>query len=160
MLHIFVDADACPVKAEVYRVAARYQLAVTLVSNTWMRSPADPHIRLHVVSDALDAADDWIAEQVAPGDIVVTADLPLADRCIKRRASVISPAGRRLTGDNIGGALATRDLLTGLRSAGERTAGPPPLTKQDRSRFLQALDDVIQAIRRKGPPEAGPDHAR
>ena len=149
MLNIFVDADACPVKSEVYRVADRYRLAVTLVANCRMRVPKEGRVVLKVVGDGLDAADDWIADQVASGDIVVTADIPLASRCIKKGARVISPTGRQFTEDNIGSAVAGRDLMSGLRSAGEITAGPPPLQKRDRSRFLQQLENVIQAIRRE-----------
>ena len=151
MLHIYVDADACPVKQEVYRVAKRYDLAVTLVANSWMRVPDERWLRLEVVGDGFDAADDWIVEQVQPYDIVVTADIPLASRCIKEGASVIGTTGKPFTDDNIGSALATRDLLSELRGAGEITGGPPPLQKRDRSRFLQVLDEVIQTIRRKHP---------
>lgn len=151
MLHIFVDADACPVKPEVFRVASRYGLNVTLVANSWMRVPGESWITLEVVDDGLDAADDWIVDQVQTFDIVITADIPLASRCIKEGAYVIGPSGKPFTEDNIGQAVATRDLLSELRGAGEITGGPPPLKKQDRSRFLQALDEVIQAIRRKHP---------
>ena len=149
MLHIYVDADACPVKQEVYRVAKRYQLDVTLVANAWMRTPDDPTIRLEVVEDSFDAADDWIVDHVETGDIVVTADIPLASRCMQKGARAIGSTGRPFTEDNIGEAVATRDLLAVLRGGGEITGGPPPLTKRDRSRFLQTLDEVIQSIRRK-----------
>jgi uncharacterized protein len=149
LLHIFVDADACPVKQEVYRVARRYRLNVTLVANSWMRVPNERWIALEVVADGFDAADDWIVEYVQPHDIVVTADIPLASRCLKEGASVIGPTGKPFTENNIGQAVATRDLLSELRGAGEITGGPPPLKKRDRSRFLQQLDDVIQSIRRK-----------
>lgn len=148
MLNIYVDADACPVKSEVYRVAERYRLEVTLVANARMRVPKEGRVGLKVVGDGLDAADDWIADQAEPGDIVVTADIPLASRCVKKGASVIAPTGRPFTEDNIGSAVAGRDLMAGLRSAGEITGGPPPLQKRDRSRFLQQLENVIQAIRR------------
>ena len=148
MLHIFVDADACPVKQEVYRVAERYRLDVTLVTNTWMRAPNEPWIALQVVAEGIDVADDWIAEHVQPGDIVITADIPLARRCLNEGAHVIGPTGKRFTDDNIGQAVATRDLLSDLRAAGEKTGGPPPLQKSDRSRFLQELDNVIQSVRR------------
>jgi uncharacterized protein YaiI (UPF0178 family) len=151
MLHIFVDADACPVKQEVYRVASRYRLDVTLVANSWMRVPNERWIALEVVEGGLDAADDWIVEQVQPHDIVVTADIPLASRCLKEGAHVIGPTGKPFTDDNIGQAVATRDLLSELRGAGEITGGPPPLKKRDRSRFLQQLDEVIQSIRREHP---------
>ena len=151
MLHIYVDADACPVKQEVYRVARRYRLDVTLVANSWMRVPDERWLRLEVVGDGFDAADDWIVEQVQPHDIVITADIPLANRCIKEGARVIGTTGKPFTEDNIGSVLATRDLLSELRGAGEITGGPPPLQKRDRSRFLQQLDEVIQSIRRKRP---------
>ncbi len=149
MLHIFVDADSCPVKQEVYRVANRYQLDVTLVANSWMRIPNEQKITLAVVGDGVDAADDWIVAHVQPQDIVVTADIPLASRCLKNSAHVIGPTGKLFTEDNIGEAVATRDLLTELRGAGEITGGPPPLKKRDRSQFLHQLDEVIQSIRRK-----------
>ncbi len=149
MLHIFVDADACPVKPEVYRVASRYSLDVTLVSNSWMRVPNEQWITLEVVADGFDATDDWIVTHVQPHDIVVTADIPLASRCLKEGARVIGTTGKPFTENNIGNVVATRDLLSALRGAGEITGGPPPLKKSDRSRFLQQLDEVIQAIRRK-----------
>jgi len=148
LLHIFVDADACPVKQEVYRVANRYRLDVTLVANAWMRIPNKPGLTLEVVADRFDAADNWIVERVQPHDIVITADIPLASRCLKKGAQVMSPTGKPFTNDNIGGAVAIRDLLSDLRSAGEITGGPAPLKKRDRSRFLQQLDNVIQSIRR------------
>jgi uncharacterized protein YaiI (UPF0178 family) len=149
LLQIYVDADACPVKQEVYRVAKRYQLDVTLVANSWMRVPDERWLSLEVVGEGFDAADDWIVEHVQPHDIVITGDIPLASRCIKEGARVIGTIGKPFTDDNIGSALATRDLLSELRGAGEITAGPPPLQKRDRSRFLQHLDEVIQSIRRE-----------
>ncbi len=149
MLHIFVDADACPVKPEVYRVANRYHLDVTLVANSWMRIPNERSVVLEVVGDGLDAADDWIVDHVQPYDIVVTADILLASRCLKKGARVIGSSGKLFTENNIGDAVATRDLLAELRSAGEMTGGPPPLQKRDRSRFLHQLDEVIQSIRRQ-----------
>lgn len=148
MPHIFVDADACPVKQEVYRVASRYRLEVTLVANAWMRIPNEPRLTLEVVAGRFDAADDWIVQHVQPHDIVVTADIPLASRCLKKGAQVMGPTGKPFTDDNIGGAVAIRDLLSDLRSAGEITGGPAPIKKRDRSRFLQQLDNVIQSIRR------------
>ena len=154
MLHIFVDADACPVKEEVYRVAIRYHLDVTLVANARMRVRNEPWLTLKIVADGLGAADDWIVERVQPHDIVITADIPLASRCLKQGARVIGPTGKPFRDDNIGQAVATRDLLSELRVAGERTSGPPPLNKRDRSRFLQELDEVIQSIRRKHPSGA------
>jgi len=152
LLHIFVDADACPVKQEVYRVARRYRLAVTLVANSWMRAPNERWIALEVVENGLDAADDWIVEHVQPHDIVVTADIPLASRCLKQGARVIGPTGKPFTENNIGESVATRNLLSELRDAGEITGGPPPLKKRDRSLFLQQLDEVIQSIRREHQP--------
>jgi len=150
-MHIFVDADACPVKQEVYRVASRYRLDITLVANSWMRIPNESWIVLEVVGDGLDAADDWIVEHAQPQDIVVTADIPLASRCLRQGACVIGPTGKPFTEKNIGQAVATRNLLSELRGAGEITGGPPPLKKSDRSRFLQQLDEVIQSIRRTHP---------
>ena len=149
MLHIFIDADACPVKNEVYRVAKRYNLEVTIVTNTWMRIPNEKWIKLMIVKSGPDVADDWIAEHVQPNDIVITADIPLARRCINSQARVIGPTGKPFNEDNIGQAVATRDLLDNLRKAGEITGGPPPLQKKDRSRFLQTLDEIIQSIQRE-----------
>jgi len=151
LLHIFVDADACPVKQEVYRVASRYGLDVTLVANSWMRIPDEKRIALEVVTDGFDAADDWIVAHVQPHDIVITADIPLASRCLKQGARVIGPTGKPFTENNIGQVVATRDLLSGLRDAGEITGGPPPLKKSDRSKFLQQLDSEIQSIHRQHP---------
>jgi uncharacterized protein len=147
MLHIFIDADACPVKTEVFRVASRYCLNVTLVANSWMRIPDERRIRLEVVKDGFDAADDWIDEHVQTDDIVVTADILLANRCLKKGARVIGTTGRQFMENNIGDAVATRALLSELRSSGELKGGPPPLTRRDQSRFLQQLDEVIQSIR-------------
>jgi len=151
LLHIFVDADACPVKQEVYRVASRYHLDVTLVANSRMRVPNERWIALEIVEDGFDAADDWIVAHVQPHDIVVTTDIPLASRCLEQDARVIGPTGKPFTEQNIGQAVATRNLLSDLRGAGEITGGPPPLKKRDRSRFLQQLDEVIQSIRRQHP---------
>ena len=151
LLNIFVDADACPVKPEVYRVAGRYGLDVILVANSWMRVPDERWIALEVVENGFDAADNWIVEHVHPQDIVVTSDIPLASRCLKEDACVIGPNGRLFTENNIGEAVATRDLLSELRDAGEITSGPPPLKKRDRSRFLQQLDEMIQSIRLEYP---------
>jgi hypothetical protein len=151
LLHIIVDADACPVKKEIYRVADRYQLNVTLVANARMRVPNEHRITLEVVGDRFDATDDWIAENVQAHDIVVTADIPLASRCLEKGARVLGPTGKPFTEDNIGSAVATRELLAGLRAAGEITGGPPPMQKNDRSRFLQQLDNMIQSIRRAHP---------
>jgi len=149
LLDIYVDADGCPVKNEVYRVAERYSLGVTLVANAWMRVPNRDRVELVLVDAGLDAADDWIAEHVTENDIVVSADIPLADRCIKKGARVLSPRGRVFTEDSIGGALATRDLLSHLRESGTISGGPAPFAKQDRSQFLQRLDEIVQSIRRQ-----------
>jgi uncharacterized protein YaiI (UPF0178 family) len=147
---IYVDADACPVKAEIYRVAERYKLKVFVVSNSYLNVPRDPRHELVVVSDSFDAADNWIAERVGPDDIVVTADIPLADRSIKAGASVIGNTGLPFTPASIGMAMANRELLSNLRAMGEITGGPKPMAQRDRSRFLSALDEVIQKIRRRG----------
>jgi len=148
VLHIFVDADACPVKKEIFRVAGRYQLEVTLVANARMRVPDEPWIALEVVGDGPDVADDWIVEHLGAHDIVITADIPLAARCVEKGARVLGPTGKVFTEDNIGAAVATRDLLDDLRSAGEMTGGPPPMQKRDRSRFLQQLDELVHSVRR------------
>ena len=144
-----MDADACPVKPEVFRVAERYALAVTLVADGWMRVPDDPRITLVVVEQGFNAADDRIAALAGPETIVITADIPLAALCVARGASVISPTGRAFTEDNIGETLATRNLLTDLRGAGEVTGGPAPFSARDRSRFLQALDQAVHAVKRR-----------
>ncbi len=149
MLNIFVDADACPVKQEVYRVASRYGLNVTLVTNTWMRIPDKKWITLKIVDDEFDAADDWIVEHIRSDDIVITADIPLASRCLQKGARIVGPTGKVFTENNIGQAIATRNLFSELREAGEMTGGPPPLKKSDRSFFLQKLDEVIQSINRE-----------
>jgi uncharacterized protein len=148
MTLLYVDADACPVKDEVYRVAARYTLPVFVVSNSWIRVPAAPHITLIRVEAGPDAADDWIAQRAARGDIVVTADVPLADRALKAGAQAVHPTGRQFTTANIGNALASRDVGEHLRSMGEITRGPKAFTAADRSRFLQALDAAAGRARR------------
>jgi len=145
---IYVDADACPVKQEVCKVARRYRLKVILVSNSQMRV-TDPDVaRLMVVNGEFNAADDWIVAQVAPGDIVITADIPLAARCVRRGARVLNPTGGEWSDANVGQALATRDLLAELRDAGATLGGPPPFQARDRSRFLQSLDQMIQSLKR------------
>ncbi|WP_418160408.1 YaiI/YqxD family protein [Benzoatithermus flavus] len=150
MLEIYVDGDACPVKDEVYRVAGRYGLQVKVVANGWLRVPESPLIERVTVSGGLDRADDWIVEHVGPGDIAITADVPLASRCIKQGARVIAPTGRAFTEASIGNDLATRNLMTELRDTGQIRGGGRPFTKEDRSRFLQTLDAAVQAIRRTG----------
>jgi uncharacterized protein YaiI (UPF0178 family) len=148
-IRIFVDADACPVKPEIYRVAERYALHVYVVANAFMAVPRSDMIERVIVAEGPDAADDWIAERAGSTDIVVTADVPLAGRALRKGAAVIGPTGKAFTEDSIGMALATRDLLTDLRSAGASTRGPPPLTRQDLSRFLSALDLAVTRIKRK-----------
>lgn len=149
MLHLFVDGDGCPVKDEIYKVGDRYQLLITVVANKAMTIPSNPRTNMVVVrSGHLDAADDWIAENVGASDIVITADIPLADRCVKKQARVISPIGEEFTEDSVGAAMATRELMQTLRQMGEGRGGPPPMDKKDRSRFLGKLDQVIQSIKR------------
>ena len=148
-IRIFVDADACPVKPEIYRVAERYGLKVYVVANAFMAVPRSDLIERVIVAEGPDIADNWIAERAGETDIVITADIPLAGRCVKKSASVIGPTGKLFTEDSIGMALATRDLLTDLRSAGAVTRGPPPLSRQDLSRFLSALDLAVTRLKRK-----------
>jgi len=146
---IYIDADACPVKAEVYRVAERYGLKVYVVSNSYLGVPRSPMIELVVVSYGFDAADNWIAERAGPGDIVITADIPLADRSLKAGAAVIGNTGVPFTTASIGMAMANRELLSNLRAMGEVTGGPKPMSQRDRSRFLSALDEAVQKVRRQ-----------
>ncbi|YBV96104.1 YaiI/YqxD family protein [Phyllobacteriaceae bacterium JZ32] len=147
---IYVDADACPVKAEVYRVAERHGVKVYVVANSFIAVPRDPLIERVIVSSGLDVADDWIAERAAPGAIVVTADIPLASRAINAGAAAIAPNGRAFTETSIGNVLATRNLMEGLRSAGQITGGPPPFAARNRSAFLSALDLAIVRLKRAG----------
>lgn len=147
-IRIFVDADACPVKDEVYRVALRHGIQVTVVANGFIRVPPEPLIERVAAGGGPDAADDWIVERVAPGDIVITADIPLADRVVKRGAAAIAPNGRAFTEADIGMALAMRNLMTDLRSAGETTSGPKAFSPRDRSTFLSALDLAIRRAQR------------
>jgi hypothetical protein len=151
MLSIYIDADGCPVKEEVYRVARRHGLAVTVVSNSRMRIPEDDRFTLVVVGDGFDAADDWIVAHAVGDDIVITADIPLASRCLQTGAVVIDQRGGSFTEDNIGGALANRELLSHLRDLGSITGGPSPFSAGNRSKFLHRLDEVIRAIRRRNP---------
>jgi uncharacterized protein YaiI (UPF0178 family) len=152
-LRILIDADACPVKEETYCVAARYRVPVTIVSNQPIRIPNDPLIDRVVVSDGFDAADDWIAERAGAGSLVVTADILLADRCLKKDATVLAPTGKPFTSASIGGAIATRAIMTDLRAGGDQLGGPPPFAKADRSRFLQALDAaIVRLATGKHPP--------
>jgi len=148
-MRIFIDADACPVKDEVYKVAQRYGLRTVVVSNSFIRTPTSPMIEFVMVEAGPDVADDWIAAQAEPGDIVVTNDIPLADRTLKAGAAAIAPNGRAFTHDSIGQALAGRAIGEHIRSTGEITGGPKPFERADRSRFLQALDEAVNRERRK-----------
>jgi hypothetical protein len=149
VIRIFVDADACPVKPEIYRVAERYALHVYVVANAFMAVPRSDLIERVIVSEGPDVADDWIVERAGANDIVITADIPLAGRCVKKGATVLGPTGKPFSEDSIGMALATRNLLTDLRSAGATTRGPAPLSRQDVSRFLSALDLAVTRLKRK-----------
>ncbi len=149
-IRLFIDADACPVKDEIYRVGARYRLKTFVVANSFMMVPASPLIERRIVDAGPDAADDWIAEQARPGDIVITNDIPLAGRALKAGAAAIAPNGRPFTTDSIGAALSQRALMEHLRSTGEVTGGPRPFDRNDRARFLQALDEAInRELRRR-----------
>ena len=150
-MRIFVDADACPVKDEVYRVAARHQVPVTVVAAGFIRVPPDPMIERVAAGAGMDAADNWIAGRAGADDIVITADIPLASRCVKAGAAVIAPNGRPFTEQAIGMTLAVRNLMHDLRSAGEVTRGPPPFSPRDRSAFLSALDEAIRRAQRARP---------
>jgi uncharacterized protein YaiI (UPF0178 family) len=147
-IQILVDADACPVKDEIYRVAERYQIMVYVVANSYMRIPRDPLIEQVVVSADFDAADDYIAEQANGISVVITADILLAERCIKVGATVISNNGRLFTENSIGNAIATRAIMADLRAGGDAVGGPPPFSKTDRSRFLSALDEALIRMKR------------
>ncbi len=148
MLTIYIDADACPVKDEIYRVARRYSMRVAVVANVPLRVPSDALVEL-VVRSGFGAADDWIVEQAGQGDVVITADIPLAARCLAKSARVLDPKGRPFTENDIGAALAMRDLRDGLRQGGAVTGGPAPMTPKDRSRFLSKFDEVVNAVRRE-----------
>ena len=147
--HIYIDADGSPVKDEVYKVAQRYGLKVTLVANKGMYTPAHPWLHLEVVGDGFDEADDWIVEHCGPEDIVIAIDIPLADRCLKKGARVLGHKGKPFTVESIGSALVGREISSNLRDAGIMTGGPAPFGPQDRSRFLQSLDKEINAAIRK-----------
>jgi uncharacterized protein YaiI (UPF0178 family) len=159
VLTLFIDADACPVKDEAYKVAKRHGLEVVVVANAPMRIPAEGKLRLQVVGNAFDAADDWIAERCGPGDIVITADIPLASRCLKQGAFVLGTTGRPFTEENIGDALASREIAAELREMGLMRGGPPPFQPKDRGIFLNQLDAAVHAIRRRfkdrNPPHPG-----
>ena len=145
MIEIFVDGDACPVKEETYVVATRYEVPVVLVANSRMRVPSDLGVEMIVVDQGPDAADDWIVANVRSGDVVVTADIPLAARCLEAGAFVLGTNGRVFDEDSIGGQLAVRDLKTNLRESGIESGGPPPISAKERSRFLSKLDELVQA---------------
>lgn len=147
---ILVDADACPVKEEIYRVAARYRAPVTIVSNSILRVPSGPLISQVTVSDGFDAADDWIAERADANSIVITSDILLAERCVKSGALVLAPNGKPFTENSIGAAVATRAIMADLRAGGDSIGGPPPFQKSDRSRFLSALDEALVRLKRQG----------
>jgi len=149
-LRILVDADACPVKEEVYRVGFRREVPVWVVSNSWLRVPAHPMVERVVVSDAFDAADDWIAGEADAKTVVITGDILLADRCLKAGATVIGSNGKPFTAASIGSAIATRAIMADLRAGGDVIGGPAPFAKADRSRFLQALDEALVRLERRG----------
>ena len=149
-LRILVDADACPVKEEIYKVAWRREVPVKVVSNSWLRVPAHPLVERVVVSDKFDAADDWIVEQAGAKTVVITGDILLADRCLKQGATVIGNNGKPFTAASIGGAIATRAIMADLRAGGDVIGGPAPFAKADRSRFLQALDEALVRLSRAG----------
>ena len=147
-IRILVDADACPVKEEIYKVAARHALPVTIVSNSWLRVPQVPMVDRVVVSDGFDAADDWIAGTADASCMVITADILLAERCLKAGSRVLAPTGKAFTSNSIGSAIATRAIMADLRAGGDQIGGPRPFTKSDRSNFLQALDrELVQMSR-------------
>ena len=148
MIQILIDADACPVKDETYKVAMRHDVPVVVVSNSPIRVPIHPRITRKVVGDQFDAADDWIVERVAAGSIVITADILLADRCLKLGGEVIGPTGKPFTAASIGHAVATRAIMADLRAGGENVGGPAPFSKVDRSRFLSTLDDALVRLAR------------
>ena len=150
VLRILIDADACPVKDEVYKVAWRHDVPVRVVSNSFIRVPAHPLIERILVGSGFDAADDWIADNASPASIVITADILLADRCVKLGATVLSPGGRRFDANSIGAAVATRAIMADLRAGGDQLGGPAPFAKADRSRFLSALDEAVGRIKRLG----------
>jgi uncharacterized protein YaiI (UPF0178 family) len=153
MLTIYIDSDACPVKEEVYRVASRYKMCVKVVAKYEQRVPPNERTEL-IVKSNFGAVDDWIAEQTGPGDIVITADIPLAARCLAKEAVVLDPRGYRFSDNDIGAALATRQLLEELRQSGVKASGPAALTPKDRSRFLSKLDEAVNAVRRAYPPSS------
>jgi uncharacterized protein YaiI (UPF0178 family) len=149
VLNLYLDADGCAVKDEAYRVAERYQIKVFVVANKWLTVPSDPRIEMVVVSGGFDAADDWIVEKAGEGDIVVTSDILLAQRCVAKKTRVLGPKGVEFTEDSVGEAVATRELMQNLRHMGEMRGGPAPMDKKARSSFLGKLDQIIQSVRRQ-----------
>lgn len=147
-MNIYIDADACPVKNETYKVAARYRIKVFVVANQYLNIPLDPNIEMKVVSGDFDAADDWIAENIAQGDILITSDILLAERAVKKQARVLGSKGQELDEENIGAAIASRELNSHLRQIGETGTGPRSMTKNDRSMYLGKLDQIIQQLKR------------
>src|SRR5437899_2052762 len=154
---IYVDADACPVKDEIYRIALRHGLPVSVVAGNFIRVPQDPLIERIAAGSGMDAADDWIAERAGKGDIVITSDIPLASRCVKSGAEVIAPNGKPFTEQSIGMTLAVRNLMTDLRSSGEVTGGPKSYSPRDRSAFLSTLDQTIRRIQRQRAQQPAPN---
>lgn len=150
MTKIYIDADGCPVKEEVYRVAERYKLSVVLVANKALNLPMNSLLKMVVVTGNFDAADDWIVENAQAGDIVITSDILLADRCVKKSIRVLGPKGYEFTEDNISSAVANRELMQNLRHMGEKTGGPSPIDKKSRSKFLGTLDQIIQSLKKAG----------
>lgn len=150
MTKIYIDADGCPVKDEVYRVAERYKLPVVVVANTYLNTPTSSLITMKVVTGNFDAADDWIVENSVQGDIVITVDILLAERCVKKSVRVLGHKGDEFTEDNIGSAVATRELMQNLRHMGEIRGGPAPMDKKARSKFLGTLDQIIQSLKKEG----------
>ncbi len=152
MIQIYIDADGCPVKEEVYKVAARYKIKVYVVANKNLKVPFDPLVEMVAVSKGFDAADDWVVEKAGDQDIVITSDILLADRCVKKKVRVLSPQGYEFTEDNIGMSVAHRELMQNLRQMGEIRGGPAPMDKRARSQFLGKLDQIIQALSKGGSP--------
>ena len=150
MTQIYIDADACPVKEETFKVAERYGLKVLLVANQSLRLPANPFLEMVVVPGDFDAADDWIVENARPGDVVITTDILLADRCVKKSVRVLGHKGEEFTEDNVGSAVAGRELMQNLRHMGDMRGGPAPMDKKARSRFLAKLDEILQTLKRQG----------
>ncbi|MFZ3229503.1 MAG: YaiI/YqxD family protein [Pseudobdellovibrio sp.] len=146
MLNIYIDADACPVKEETYKVANRYQLNVFVIANQYIQVPLDSKIEMKIVAGGFDSADDWIAEHIEVGDILITSDLLLADRCLKKKARVLGSKGKELDDENIGNVLGGRELMSHLRDLGQTKTGPSAMTKSDRSQFLSKLDQIIQSL--------------